>query len=246
MIVPKDTKQASVKPPSYHSGSGSFDNRDSKLKVPNVPEQSQRPVTSTGSSSQRLRCTQCSSHKVAYDSAPIKPRNIHGRRFTYAGAYFALFIVLFAIAEVVTETLGGKFAASGVLQIIVALISAGTGVTLVNLLRLGRRTQPTKARFYVLCGLGSGWFCLTGGVVSMDVEFYANFPEPFPSCPLFTVVSILSGGLLTTLIGAACAEYRGFRRVNKSTIASFPGNLGHATMTDQPYPLKRMSTNDSV
>jgi hypothetical protein len=69
-----------------------------------------------------------------------------------AGAYFALFIVLFAIAEVVTETLGGKFAASGaprcflqfpcflnhvqsagVLQIIVALISAGTGVTLVNL-----------------------------------------------------------------------------------------------------------------
>jgi hypothetical protein len=105
---------------------------------------------------------------------------------------------------------------------------------------------------------------LTGGVVSMDVEFYANFPEPFPSCPLFTVVSILSGGLLTTcklggsmfefrrlnnhllVIGAACAEYRGFRRVNKSTIASFPGNLGHATMTDQPYPLKRMSTNDSV
>ncbi|KAJ7828643.1 hypothetical protein B0H13DRAFT_2117479 [Mycena leptocephala] len=245
MIVPKDTKQASVKPPSYHSGSGSFDNRDSKLKVPNVPEQSQRPVTSTGSSSQRLRCTQCSSHKVAYDSAPIKPRN----SMAGAGAYFALFIVLFAIAEVVTETLGGKFAASGAPRCFLQFPCSHfcrTGVTLVNLLRLGRRTQPTKARFYVLCGLGSGWFCLTGGVVSMDVEFYANFPEPFPSCPLFTVVSILSGGLLTTLIGAACAEYRGFRRVNKSTIASFPGNLGHATMTDQPYPLKRMSTNDSV
>jgi hypothetical protein len=46
MIVPKDTKQASVKPPSYHSGSGSFDNRDSKLKVPNVPEQRYRQSTS--------------------------------------------------------------------------------------------------------------------------------------------------------------------------------------------------------
>jgi hypothetical protein len=69
-----------------------------------------------------------------------------------AGAYIALFVVLFAIAEVVTESLGGEFAATGappcflhfpcflnyvqsagVLQIIVALISAGTGLTLVKL-----------------------------------------------------------------------------------------------------------------
>jgi hypothetical protein len=81
---------------------------------------------------------------------------------------------------------------------------------------------------------------------------------------LFTVVSILSGGLLITcklcgsmfefrrlnnhlaVVGAACAEYRGFRGVNKRTIAPFPGNLSHVTPTDQPYPLKRMSTNDSV
>jgi hypothetical protein len=80
---------------------------------------------------------------------------------------------------------------------------------------------------------------------------------------LFTVVSVLSGGLLITcklcgsmfefrrlnihaVVGAACAEYRGFRRVNQRTIAPFPGNLSHATPTDQPYPLKRMCTNDSV
>jgi hypothetical protein len=69
-----------------------------------------------------------------------------------AGASIALFIVIFAMAEVVTEALGGQFAATGaslcflhftrflnyvqsagVLQIIVALISAGTGVTLVKL-----------------------------------------------------------------------------------------------------------------
>ncbi|KAJ7908168.1 hypothetical protein B0H13DRAFT_2017510 [Mycena leptocephala] len=242
MIVPKDSKQAAEKPPSYHSGSGSFENNisDSKApninvpRAPNIPEQSQ-PVTSPGSSPQRLRCTQCGSHKVTYDSSPIKPRNIHGRRFTYAGAYIALFVVLFAIAEVVTESLGGQFAATGVLQIIVALISAGTGVTLVKLLHLGRRTPPTKTRFCVLCGLGSGWFCLTGGVIFMNVIFSANFPEPFASWALFTVVSILSGGLLITLVGAACTEYRGFRRVNKRTIAPFPGNLSHATPTDQPY-----------
>jgi hypothetical protein len=69
-----------------------------------------------------------------------------------AGAYIVLFVVLFAVAEVVTEALGGRFAASGtplcflqfprflnyvqsagVLQIILALISAGTGVILVKL-----------------------------------------------------------------------------------------------------------------
>jgi hypothetical protein len=32
----------------------------------------------------------------------------------------------------------------------------------------------------------------------MNVIFSANFPEPFPSWPLFTVVSVLSGGLLIT------------------------------------------------
>ncbi|KAJ6524041.1 hypothetical protein B0H19DRAFT_1340979 [Mycena capillaripes] len=166
MIVPKDPKEAAVdlKPPSYHSGSGSSDNKDSKLQTPNVPGQSQQPVTSLGSSSQGLRCTECGSDKVSYDSAPITPRNIHGRRFKYAGAYLALFVVIFAIAEVVAESLGGQITATGVLQIIVALISAGTGVTLVKLLHLGCRTEPTKTRFCVLCGLGSGWLCLIAGV----------------------------------------------------------------------------------
>jgi hypothetical protein len=43
MIVPKDSKQAAVtEPPSYYSGSGSFDNKDSKLKAPYVPEQRYR------------------------------------------------------------------------------------------------------------------------------------------------------------------------------------------------------------
>ncbi len=69
-----------------------------------------------------------------------------------AGAYLALFVVIFAIAEVVAESLGGQITATGaprcfihvprflnyiqsagVLQIIVALISAGTGATLVKL-----------------------------------------------------------------------------------------------------------------
>ncbi|KAJ7884506.1 hypothetical protein B0H13DRAFT_2045666 [Mycena leptocephala] len=235
MSVPKDSKQAAVtEPPSYYSGSGSFDNKDSKSQ----------PVTSSGSSSQRLRCTECGCHKVTYDSAPIAPRNIHGRRFTYAGAYLALFVVVFAIAEVIAESLGGQFTATGVLQIIVALISTGTGAALVKLLRLGRRTQPTKTRFCVLCGLGSGWFCLTGGLIFMNLVFY--IPEPFPAFLFFTVVSILSGGLLIAVVGAACAEYRGFRRANKRKIASFPNNLSHATPTDQPYPMKGMSTNYSV
>jgi hypothetical protein len=41
MIVPKDPKEAAVdlKPLNYESGSGAFDNKDSKLKTPNVPEQ---------------------------------------------------------------------------------------------------------------------------------------------------------------------------------------------------------------
>ncbi|KAJ7808696.1 hypothetical protein B0H13DRAFT_2686058 [Mycena leptocephala] len=230
MIVPKDPKEAAVdlKPLNYESGSGAFDNKDSKLKTPNVPEQSQQPVTSLGSSSQGLRCTECGSHKVSYDSAPIAPRNIHGRRFKYAGAYLALFVVIFAIAEVVAESLGGQITATGIIQIIVAFISAGTGATLVKLLRLGRRTQPTKTRFCVLCGLGSGWICLAAGVIPVNAFFYTDlqdFPAPFPSCPLFTVVSVLSGGLLITLVGAACAEYHGFRRVNKQTIAPVPGNL---------------------
>ncbi|KAJ7889987.1 hypothetical protein B0H13DRAFT_2040943 [Mycena leptocephala] len=238
MIVPKDSKQAAVTElPSYYSGSGSFDNKDSKLKAPYVPEQSQ-PVTSSGSSSQRLRCTECGCHKVTYDSAPIAPRNIHGRRFTYGRFYLGVFCSFLQMG-----TAAGAYLAC-VLQIIVALISAGTGAALVKLLRLGRRTQPTKTRFCVLCGLGSGWFCLTGGLIFMNLVFY--IPEPFPAFLFFTVVSILSGGLCITLVGAACAEYRGFRRANKRKIASFPNNLSHATPTDQPYPMKGMSTNYSV
>jgi hypothetical protein len=44
MIVPKDPKEAAVdlKPLNYESGSGAFDNKDSKLKTPNVPEQRYR------------------------------------------------------------------------------------------------------------------------------------------------------------------------------------------------------------
>ncbi|KAJ7921803.1 hypothetical protein B0H13DRAFT_2267725, partial [Mycena leptocephala] len=233
MIVPKDPKEAAVdlKPLSlsYHSGSGSFDNKDSKLKTPNVPEQSQQPVTSLDSSSQGLRCTECGSHKVSYDSAPIAPRNIHGRRFKHAGAYLALFVVIFAIAEVVAESLSGQITATGVLHIIVALISAGTGATLV---KLGHKIHsvwvgcacdvepsPRKLPFV---------YCLTAGVISVNAMFYTdlqNLPAPFPSCPLFAVVSVLSGMLLITLVGAACAEYRGFRRVNTQTIAPVSGNL---------------------
>jgi hypothetical protein len=71
---------------------------------------------------------------------------------TAAGAYLALFVIVFAIAEVIAESLGGQFTATGaprwlvhvprflnyiqsagVLQIIVALISAGTGAALVKL-----------------------------------------------------------------------------------------------------------------
>lgn len=42
MIVPKDSKQAAEKPPSYHSGSGSFEENISDSKAPNVPEQRYR------------------------------------------------------------------------------------------------------------------------------------------------------------------------------------------------------------
>jgi hypothetical protein len=89
---------------------------------------------------------------------------------------------------------------------------------------------------------------LAAGVIPVNAFFYTDlqdFPAPFPSCPLFTVVSVLSGGLLITcklggsmfesvfyglnnhipVVGAACAEYHGFRRVNKQTIAPVPGNL---------------------
>jgi hypothetical protein len=103
---------------------------------------------------------------------------------------------------------------------------------------------------------------LTGGLIFMNLVFY--IPEPFPAFLFFTVVSILSGGLCITcklrgsmsefrrlnnhlaVVGAACAEYRGFRRANKRKIASFPNNLSHATPTDQAYPMKGMSTNYSV
>jgi hypothetical protein len=98
---------------------------------------------------------------------------------------------------------------------------------------------------------------LTDGLIFMNVVFFTNFLEPFPIGPLFTVVSVLFGGLLITcklcgsmfefrrlnnhlaVVGAACAEYRGFRRVNRRTIAPLPSNLNHATPTDWPYPLKR-------
>ncbi|KAJ7509739.1 hypothetical protein B0H11DRAFT_1256957 [Mycena galericulata] len=151
---------------------------------------------------------------AAYDAVPKNPSSFRSpqRDMTAGSSAVCLssLITLFAISAACILPMDG----TEILQIMVSYFSVGTSVTLGMLLRRKEaESKPSrqKLKTWLLGGLGFTWIGFTCGLTATNESVCGPFyfwPSPVAQCALYTIVDMLSYGLVITLLAAAYATHR--------------------------------------